>query len=75
MIVLSWSVPVIHLGISICRVVQTCRKYAISAEGVRMFGLMQLETTFNGCRFAIGMWNSHNKSMRPSRMQSSRRHS
>src|SRR5579864_5558267 len=39
-------------------------EYAVSTDGMKMFGLMELETTFNGCRFAIGIRNSHDKSMR-----------
>lgn len=39
-------------------------EYAVSADGMKMFGLMELETTFNGCRFAIGLRNSHDKTMR-----------
>jgi hypothetical protein len=39
-------------------------EYAVSKDGMKMFGLMELETTFNGCRFAIGLRNSHDKSMR-----------
>jgi hypothetical protein len=30
----------------------------------KLFGIMELETTFNGCRFALGIRNSHDKSMR-----------
>lgn len=40
------------------------QEYAVSADGMKMFGLMELETTFQGCRFAIGIRNSHDKSMR-----------
>jgi hypothetical protein len=39
-------------------------EYAVSKDGMKMFGLMELETTFNGCRFAIGLRNAHDKSMR-----------
>lgn len=39
-------------------------EYAVSKDGMKMFGLMELETTFTGCRFAIGIRNSHDKSMR-----------
>lgn len=39
-------------------------EYAVSRDGARMFGLMELETTFHGCRFALGIRNSHDKSMR-----------
>src|ERR1051326_4804202 len=39
-------------------------EYAVSKDGMKMFGLMELTSTFNGCRFAIGLRNSHDKSMR-----------
>jgi hypothetical protein len=39
-------------------------EYAVSKDGMKMFGLLELETTFNGCRFAIGLRNAHDKSMR-----------
>lgn len=39
-------------------------EYAVSTDGMKMFGLMELETTFEGCRFALGIRNSHDKSMR-----------
>src|SRR2546421_10666150 len=31
---------------------------------MKMFGIMELETQFEGCRFAIGIRNAHDKSMR-----------
>lgn len=39
-------------------------EYAVSKDGMKMFGCMELETTFNGCRFSIGIRNAHDKSMR-----------
>jgi hypothetical protein len=39
-------------------------EYAVSADGNKMFGLMELDQTFTGCRFAIGLRNSHDKTMR-----------
>lgn len=39
-------------------------EYAVSHDGMKMFGIMELETTFTGCRFAIGIRNAHDKSMR-----------
>lgn len=39
-------------------------EYAVSKDGMRMFGVLDLETTFDGCRFAIGVRNSNDKSMR-----------
>jgi hypothetical protein len=31
---------------------------------MKMFGVLDLETEMHGCRFAIGLRNSHDKSMR-----------
>jgi hypothetical protein len=39
-------------------------EYAVSADGNKMFGLMQLDQTFTGARFALGLRNSHDKTMR-----------
>lgn len=39
-------------------------EYAVSRDGMRMFGIMELETQFHGCRFALGLRNSHDRSMR-----------
>src|SRR3989442_16005729 len=39
-------------------------EYAVSPDGMKMFGVLDLETRFNGCRFAIGLRNSNDKSMR-----------
>lgn len=39
-------------------------EYAVSGDGMKLFGIMELETQFTGCRFAIGIRNSHDKSMR-----------
>jgi hypothetical protein len=39
-------------------------EYAASPDGMRMFGVLDLETGFNGCRFSIGLRNAHDKSMR-----------
>jgi len=39
-------------------------EYAVSKDGMKMFGIMELETTFQGCRFALGLRNAHDKSMR-----------
>lgn len=47
------------------RRISTVREeYAVSADGMKMFGVLDLETTFDGCRFSIGIRNSHDKSMR-----------
>jgi len=39
-------------------------EYAVSADGMKMFGVMDLSSGFEGCRFAIGLRNSHDKSFR-----------
>jgi hypothetical protein len=39
-------------------------EYAISADGMKMFGVLDLETQMEGCRFSIGLRNSHDKSFR-----------
>src|SRR3954447_19424632 len=39
-------------------------EYAVSADGMKMFGALDLATEMHGCRFSIGVRNSHDKSMR-----------
>src|SRR6476660_1213234 len=39
-------------------------EYAVSQDGMRMFGVLDLETAFEGCRFSIGVRNANDKSMR-----------
>jgi Domain of unknown function (DUF932) len=39
-------------------------EYAISHDGMKMFGVLDLATGFEGCRFSIGIRNSHDKSFR-----------
>jgi Domain of unknown function (DUF932) len=39
-------------------------EYAVSGDGMKLFGVLDLETTFDGCRFALGLRNSNDKSMR-----------
>src|SRR5216683_3020414 len=39
-------------------------EYAVSEDGMKMFGVLDLETTFAGCRFSIGVRNANDKSMR-----------
>ena len=39
-------------------------EYAVSGNGMKMFGVLDLETGFEGCRFSIGIRNSHDKSFR-----------
>src|SRR5258708_2965303 len=39
-------------------------EYAVSADGMKTFGVLDLETTFDGCRFSVRVRNSNDKSMR-----------
>jgi hypothetical protein len=39
-------------------------EFALSSDGMEMFGVLDLETGFDGCRFAIGIRNANNKKFR-----------
>jgi hypothetical protein len=39
-------------------------EYAVSQDGMKMFGVMDLNSEFSGGRFSIGLRNSNDKSMR-----------
>jgi Domain of unknown function (DUF932) len=39
-------------------------EYAVSSDGMKLFGVLDLETSFDGCRFSIGVRNANDKSMR-----------
>jgi hypothetical protein len=39
-------------------------EYAVSKDGMEMFGVIDLGTSFDGCRFAIGIRNANNKRFR-----------
>ena len=39
-------------------------EYAVSKDGMKMFGVLDLDSGMHGCRFSIGVRNSHDKSMR-----------
>ncbi len=39
-------------------------EYAVSKDGMKLFGVLDLEAGFDGCQFSIGLRNSHDKSMR-----------
>lgn len=39
-------------------------EYAVSTDGMKMFGVLDLATCFEGCRFSIGLRNANDKSMR-----------
>jgi hypothetical protein len=36
-------------------------EFAVSKDGMDMFGVLDLTTGFEGCRFAIGVRNASNK--------------
>jgi hypothetical protein len=46
-----------HIGV-------TAEEYAVTKDGMKMFGVLDLETGMDGCRFSIGLRNAHDKSMR-----------
>jgi hypothetical protein len=39
-------------------------EYAATPDGMKMFGVMDLEAGFTGCRFSLGLRNSNDRSMR-----------
>jgi hypothetical protein len=39
-------------------------EYAVSLDGMKLFGVLDLATEMHGCRFSIGLRNSHDRSMR-----------
>src|SRR5262252_4551057 len=39
-------------------------EYSVSQDGMKMFGVLDLDTGMPGCRFSIGVRNSHDRSMR-----------
>jgi hypothetical protein len=39
-------------------------EFAVSKDDMEMFGVLDLETSFEGCRFAIGIRNANNKRFR-----------
>jgi hypothetical protein len=39
-------------------------EYAVSGDGMKMFGVMELDQGMHGARFALGVRNSHDKSFR-----------
>lgn len=46
------------------KIAVTRDEYAIDKTGMKMFGVLDLEEEFCGCRFSIGLRNSNDKSMR-----------
>lgn len=39
-------------------------EFAVSPDAMEMFGVLDLETSFEGCRFAIGIRNANNNRFR-----------
>ena len=39
-------------------------EFAVSRDGMKMFGALDLDTGMHGCRFSIGIRNAHDKTMR-----------
>ena len=39
-------------------------EFAVSKDGMKLFGVLDLDTIMHGCRFSIGIRNAHDKSMR-----------
>src|SRR5688572_33213704 len=39
-------------------------EYALSKDGMEVFGVLDLEAQFDGCRFAIGLRNANNRRFR-----------
>ena len=39
-------------------------EFAVSKDGMEMFGVIDLESSFDGCRYAIGIRNANNKRFR-----------
>src|SRR5215469_624779 len=39
-------------------------EYAVSADGMKLFGVMELETVGDGFRFSLGLRNANNKQFR-----------
>ena len=39
-------------------------EYAVSKDGMKMFGVLDLDSGMPGCRFSIGIRNSHDRTMR-----------
>jgi hypothetical protein len=46
-----------HIGV-------VAEEYAVSKDGMKLFGVLDLDTGMEGCSFSIGVRNAHDKSMR-----------
>lgn len=64
--------PVPHIEVVNClvetlgfrRISVVAEEYAVSKDGMKMFGVMELDQGMHGARFALGLRNSHDKSFR-----------
>lgn len=54
----------IHESLSYRRLQVVREEYAVSPDGMKCFGLLELNVEYSGVRFAIGLRNSNDKSMR-----------
>lgn len=54
----------IHESLSYRRLSVTREEFAVSPDGMKLFGLIELNVEYSGVRFAIGLRNSNDKSMR-----------
>jgi hypothetical protein len=54
----------IHECLSFRRLSVVREEYAVSPDGMKLFGLLELNVEYSGVRFAIGMRNANDKSMR-----------
>ena len=54
-----WPKPLSHRHISVVG-----EEFAVSSDAMEMFGVLDLKTSFEGCRFAIGIRNANNKRFR-----------
>jgi hypothetical protein len=54
----------IHECLSYRRLSVVREEYAVSPDGMKCFGLLELNVEYSGVRFAIGLRNSNDKSMR-----------
>ncbi len=57
-------VEVLEEALSFRHLSVTKDEYAVSADGMKMFGIMDLSTGFDAGNFSIGLRNSNDKSMR-----------
>lgn len=54
----------IHESLSYRRLSVVREEYAVSPDGMKLFGLIELNVEYSGVRFAIGLRNANDKSMR-----------